>query len=49
MAAGFRPDPLGELERSLTPQASVVVVVEWIIPSDYIITDRDVLQQRDWK
>ena len=51
MAAGLRPDLLGELERSLRPLAAVAVVVEWIIASDSLVADRDVLQvqQRDWK
>ena len=44
MAAGFRPDPL---ERSLMPLAAVAVVVELIIPSDSLVADRDVLQQRE--
>ena len=47
MAAGLRPDPLGELERSLRPLVAVAVVVELIIPSDSLVADRDVLQQRE--
>ena len=41
MAAGLRPDPVGELERALRPRAAVAVVVEWIIPSDSLVADRD--------
>ena len=51
MAAGLRPDTLGELQRSLRPLAAVAVVVEWIIAPDSLVADRDGLQvqQRDWK
>ena len=41
MAVGLRPDPLVELERSLRSLAAVAVVVELIIPSDYLVDDRD--------
>jgi hypothetical protein len=36
---------LDELERSLIPLAAIAVVVEWIIPPDSIVADRNVLQQ----
>ena len=47
MAAELPPDPLGALECSLRSLAAVAVVVELIIPSDSLVADRDVLQQRE--
>ena len=47
----LRPEPLGKLQRFLRPLAAEAVVVEWIIASESLVADRDVLQvqQRDWK
>ena len=49
LAAGLRPDPLGELKRSPRPLAAVSKAMEWICPSGSLAAIRDALQQGDYK
>ena len=45
LAAGLRPNPLGELSAPPNPLAVVSIVVEWIFPSGYLVAFRNVLLQ----